>query len=492
MTRLRSSLKTRILFIIGIVIIALMLLISTILLLKWRDIIIQKQSENVISISKTFAVTVIDALIFEEKNVFQKENILETYIDNFITRLGSVDYVIIYDKNGNQIINRSNNNSTITSTEKFKEDLKASDFEETRIYEDKKFGWIIEINEPFILSGKNWGSTKIGFDAEPIRDEISSIFFLLLGATFLLTSIVLLILFFSVNRMTSSLELLVNEIDKIDFVTDTKLNLPKKDDEIGFLYHHFSLLNERLNNSKRDLENAQRQIYQAEKLASIGRLASGVAHQVNNPLNGIKSCLYAIQKDPEDILQTKEYIKLINEGLDNIETVVKKLLGFARQQSTSENLIDINDCIIQVTKLFELRLKEKDIDIKLNLEKQLGSVKIDYHLFQEVVMNLLLNSYDAIAANGMITISTGRVGDSYVFMKIEDNGTGISEENLKKIFDPFFTTKEIGTGTGLGLSVCLGIIESHGGKIDVQSTENSGTVFIITLPNVNEDETINN
>jgi two-component system NtrC family sensor kinase len=492
MTRLRSSLKTRILFIIGIVIIALMLLISTILLLKWRDIIIQKQSENVISISKTFAVTVIDALIFEEKNVFQKENILETYIDNFITRLGSVDYVIIYDKNGNQIINRSNNNGIITSTEKFKEDLKASDFEETRIYEDKKFGWIIEVNEPFILSGKNWGSTKIGFDAEPIRDEISSIFFLLLGATFLLTSIVLLILFFSVNRMTSSLELLVNEIDKIDFVTDTKLNLPKKDDEIGFLYHHFSLLNERLNNSKRDLENAQRQIYQAEKLASIGRLASGVAHQVNNPLNGIKSCLYAIQKDPEDIPQTKEYLKLINEGLDNIETVVKKLLGFARQQSTSENLIDINDCIIQVTKLFELRLKEKDIDIKLNLEKQLGSVKIDYHLFQEVVMNLLLNSYDAIAANGMITISTGRVGDSHAFMKIEDDGIGITEENLKKIFDPFFTTKEIGTGTGLGLSVCLGIIESHGGKIDVQSTENSGTVFIITLPNVNEDETINN
>ena len=171
---------------------------------------------------------------------------------------------------------------------------------------------------------------------------------------------------------------------------------------------------------------------------------------------------------------------------------MKKLLGFARQQPSSENLIDINDSIVQVTKFFELRLKEKEIDIRLNLENQLGSVKIDYHLFQEVVMNLLLNSYDAITGNGIITISTGRVDNSYVFMKIEDNGTGISEENLKKIFDPFFTTKDIGTGTGLGLSVCLGIIESHGGNIDVQSTENSGTVFTITLPNVNEDETINN
>ena len=292
--------------------------------------------------------------------------------------------------------------------------------------------------------------------------------------------------------MTSSLELLVKEIDKIDLVSESKINLPQKDDEIGFLYHHFSLLKERLNNSKRDLEYAQKQIYQAEKLASIGRLASGVAHEVNNPLNGIKSCLYAIQKDPDDIPQTKEYISLINEGLENIETVVKKLLGFARQQSSSENLIDINESIIQVTKLFELRLKEKNIDITLNLEKQLDRVKIEHHLFQEVIMNLVLNSYDAISENGLINISSGRTDNLHVFMKIEDNGTGISEENLKKIFEPFFTTKEVGTGTGLGLSVCLGIIESHNGKIDVQSAPNFGTVIKIILPIASNYETLNN
>lgn len=492
MTRIRSSLKTRMLFIIGIVIISLMLLISIILLLKWREIIIQKQSENVVSISKTFAVTVIDALIFEEKNVFQKENILETYIDNFITRLGSVDYVIIFDENGNPIINRLNKNGVIIFSDDFSDDLKTSNYEETKIFKDNEFGWIIEVNEPFILSGKKWGSAKIGFDAETIRDEISSIFFLLLGATVLLTTIVLSILFFSVRRMTSSLELLVKEIDKIDLVSESKINLPQKDDEIGFLYHHFSLLKERLNNSKRDLEYAQKQIYQAEKLASIGRLASGVAHQVNNPLNGIKSCLYAIQKDPDDIPQTKEYISLINEGLENIETVVKKLLGFARQQSSSENLIDINESIIQVTKLFELRLKEKNIDITLNLEKQLDRVKIEHHLFQEVIMNLVLNSYDAISENGLINISSGRTDNLHVFMKIEDNGTGISEENLKKIFEPFFTTKEVGTGTGLGLSVCLGIIESHNGKIDVQSAPNFGTVIKIILPIASNYETLNN
>ena len=262
--------------------------------------------------------------------------------------------------------------------------------------------------------------------------------------------------------------------------------------KIGFLYKHFALLKKRLDISKNELEQAQKQIYQAEKLASIGRLASGVAHQVNNPLNGIKSCLYAIQKEPADVPQTKEYIELINEGIENIEIVVKKLLGFARQQSTSENFIDINDSIVKVINLFEFRLREKNIDIRLNLEKELGNIKIDHHLFQEVIMNLLLNSYDAINKNGEIIISTGKIGEAQIFVQIKDNGIGISTEDLKKIFDPFFTTKEIGTGTGLGLSVCLGIIESHDGKIDVQSTENAGTTFRITLPIAKEDEIINN
>ena len=155
-------------------------------------------------------------------------------------------------------------------------------------------------------------------------------------------------------------------------------------------------------------------------------------------------------------------------------------------------MIDINESIIQVTKLFELRLKEKNIDITLNLEKQLDRVKIEHHLFQEVIMNLVLNSYDAISENGLINISSGRTDNLHVFMKIEDNGTGISEENLKKIFEPFFTTKEVGTGTGLGLSVCLGIIESHNGKIDVQSAPNFGTVIKIILPIASNYETLNN
>jgi two-component system, NtrC family, sensor kinase len=491
MFKLRTSLKTRILFLIGTVIILLMLLISFVFLLNWRQIIIQKQSENAISISKTFGVTVIDALIFEETGFYQKENILETYIENFINRLGNVKYVVLFDKNNNLIIELTRGGMSV-SPQSFKPEPTAPLTEEVRIFNDPHFEWVMEVNQPFIFSGKNWGSAKIGFDAQPIRDEISNVFFLLLAATILLTSTILIILFYAINHMTSSLEKLVHEIDKIDFVSEVDISLPEQHDEIGFLYHHFGLLTDRLENSRKDLEKAQKQIYQAEKLASIGRLASGVAHQVNNPLNGIKSCLYAIQQKQIENPQVNEYLNLINEGIENIETVVKKLLGFARQQSTSESLININDAIMKVTNFFEVRLKEKKIDIDLMLAEELSEMKIDYHLFQEVIMNLLLNSEDAIEREGKITITTGTEDDEHIFIKVVDTGCGINKEDLKKIFDPFYTTKEVGTGTGLGLSVCLGIIESHGGKIDVQSSENTGTTFKIILPEPNKDEIINN
>ncbi len=481
MFNIRSSLRIRILVLTGSVISLLMLLISFVLLFQWRSIIIQKETENASSISKTFAVTVVDAMIYEEKSLYKKESILETYVENFILRLGNVTYVSIIDKNDAAIIQQTNHPNNvplqpITIPNKNRQT-------ETKIYDHRDFGWTLEIQQPILLSQKYWGLVIIGFDAEPIRSEIRLVFFFLLSSTIFVTAIVLAILYVLINRITNSMEKLVHAIDSIDFSNEQQLDFSAQQDEIGFFYHNFKLLQERLDNSKKELERAQQQIYQAEKLASIGRLASGVAHQVNNPLNGIKSCLYALKQNPADKKKTEEYLELINEGIDNIEMVVKKLLGFARQQSSaSEQTIHSNDAIRKVVQLFELRLKEKMIHVSLNLAESIALVKIDYHLFQEVIMNLILNSYDAITANGQITISTLQTNASSILITIRDNGEGIAADDLKKIFDPFFTTKDVGTGTGLGLSVCLGIIEAHGGTITVQSAPNVETVFTITLP----------
>jgi signal transduction histidine kinase len=363
--------------------------------------------------------------------------------------------------------------------------------EGVRIGHDPRSGWVMETRFPLKISQKTWGNATIGFDAEPIRNEIRRFFFLLFGTTIIVSCVTLAVLYIFANRITRSLHQLVVEIDSVEIESESSPAVPQQHDEIDFLFYRFDLMKKRVEQARQQVEYAQHQVYQAEKLASIGRLASGVAHQVNNPLNGIKSCLFAIRKEPGNFEQTRDYAELINEGIINIETVVQKLLGFARLPSYSVNLIDINESTEKVVNLLELRLREKNIRLTLRLEDHIPPVRMDHHLFQEVVMNLLLNSYDAVRENGAIVITTRKQDAASVFLSIEDDGMGIREADVKKIFDPFFTTKEIGTGTGLGLSVCMSIVERHGGNIQVHSTEGEGALFTVILPIGNEHEDLN-
>ena len=242
----------------------------------------------------------------------------------------------------------------------------------------------------------------------------------------------------------------------------------------------FNRMRARLAQSKEELLSAQRQIFHAERLAAIGRLASGVAHEVNNPLNGIRSCLFAIRQEPENGVQTAEYLGLIEEGIGTIEGIVQKLLGFARK-SRGNVPVDLNDEIGAVLSLLAYRLEEKGVDVTEALAPDLPSVRGEASLVQEVLMNLVLNAFDAVASGGRITVRTAREG-VFVRVDVEDDGCGISEDDLPKVFEPFFTTKEPGKGTGLGLSVAQRIVEVHGGSIAVTSRAGGGSRFTVRLP----------
>ena len=485
---IRTRLRTRILLLTGGVVVLLMFVISFFLLVQWREIIIRKESDNAAAVSKTFAVSVLDAMILEETSGYRREYVLESYAQNFLTGLGNVSYIEITDRSGTSLL-RTTAEPAMDSAALFHEHIVPPGSRDITIYENRYCGWTLEVTQPLLVSRTYWGTVRIGFDARPIRTEIAAVFYLLFISTVTVTGVVLLILSLSIHRMTASIERLMRAVDSIDLTSDPVTEQVQQHDEIGYFYRHFSLLQERLESSRKQLEQTQQQLYHAEKLASIGRLAAGVAHQVNNPLNGIKSCLYALQRNPDDSVKAKEYLGLINEGIENIETVVKKLLGFARREATSDQVIDLHAAIRKVIALFELRLKEKEIDVFLDLPEEPVFVRIEDHLFQEVVLNLVLNSADAIDQRGTITIRTDQVPDGTIVMTIHDTGGGIAAEDLPKIFDPFFTTKAVGTGTGLGLSVCMGIIESHGGHISVRSAPDSGTVFTITLPPYHEEET---
>ncbi len=478
----KKSLRIKMLSVIGGVVIGLMLLISFGILIQWRSMILQQLQQNAESITQAFGISVLDALIYGENENFQVEDLLESYISDLKAKVPAIRSIVISD-NRRRVIAHSNPqmyNRVLNDSLSLR--LSQTDRLISGIYKSPSLGWIVETVLPLRIFGKRWGVLRIAFDAESTRREIGHLFLLLLAITVLLTVAVLLVLRYLIDRTVQSLQVLVKAMDAMELESGADLSLPEREDEVGALIRHFEMLRKRLAASKEQLLLAQKQIYQAEKLASVGRLASGVAHEINNPLNGIKHCLYAIQKEPENRELVEKYLQLMNEGLEHIEAVVQKLLGFSRKSASTRQAVDLNESVRKVLALLEYRLNRKQVDLQLDLAPDLPEINGDDGLLKEVIMNLLLNSFDAVAENGHIAVKTALQTDNRVVLIVKDDGSGMAPEVLDKIFDPFYTTKPAGEGTGLGLSVALGIVEAHGGQITAQSTPGQGSTFTVVLP----------
>jgi len=220
------------------------------------------------------------------------------------------------------------------------------------------------------------------------------------------------------------------------------------------------------------------------KLASVGELVSGVAHEINNPLTGIIG--YAqLLADRQDIPQNvKDDLQKIYEESQRTVRIVQNLLRFARQYKPEKSLVDINELLERTLELEAYKLRTSNIELSIKLVANLPLILADYNQLQQVMVNVMTNAQQAIAETkrkGKITLTTEAV-NGCVRISVADNGAGIEPENMIKIFDPFFTTKPEGSGSGLGLSVCHGIVTEHGGNIYAESTPHKGTTFIIELP----------
>ena len=245
----------------------------------------------------------------------------------------------------------------------------------------------------------------------------------------------------------------------------------------------------RIKLSEQEREKAIAQSEHASKMASIGKLASGVAHEINNPLaiiNEQAGLMKDILEVSDSLEQNKEkFLSLINgiaESVNRCRTITHRLLGFSRRMEISQDAIDINDAVTEVIGFLEKEILYRNIRLELNLQKDLPKVTTDKGQLQQVFLNIINNAIDAVTEEGYITISSSIKDDHLVRVMIKDNGGGIPKENLKHIFEPFYSTKEKGKGTGLGLSISYGIMQKLKGTIDVESEISKGTTFTVEVP----------
>ena len=273
----------------------------------------------------------------------------------------------------------------------------------------------------------------------------------------------------------------------------------RRRDEIGRLAAEFNGMAERLETARRQLLAGQEErrrmeleLRNAERLASVGRLAAGLAHEIGTPLNVIGGRAEALQRGLPEREPAQKHLRIITDQIERISRIVRDMLDFARIRETRLQPVDISLVIRRVLELLDHRLAEAGVGAESDLPPDLPSVAADADRLHQVFLNLATNALDAMPGGGRLRFMGRRAGGSgaeadppgagCVEVTVEDTGTGIASENLHRIFDPFFTTKEVGRGTGLGLAVSYGIVREHRGTIAVDSQPGLGSRFTVRLP----------
>lgn len=293
-------------------------------------------------------------------------------------------------------------------------------------------------------------------------------------------------------------------------VGDYELQVPQgATDEIGFLARSFNEMIESLNTSQQHLEDkvaqkadelraAQFQVVQAEKMSSVGLVAAGIAHELNSPLMAISTFGHLVQKKLPPGSQEHEDVRMILHEADRCAAIVRTLLDFSRDQSTSQgvDLCEVPAIVDRAVKIMQVAMRDGGVDAEVLIASDTPLIEVNSVQITQVLVNLLLNAVQAMTDGGKITISVDQVTrsqyphvkmpppqrDALLRLRVADTGPGIAREHLSKVFDPFFTTKPVGQGSGLGLSVSHAIIQRHRGVILVESDGKSGTEFTLLLP----------
>ncbi len=361
--------------------------------------------------------------------------------------------------------------------------------------------WHLTAYEPMKdHTGKIVGILYVGIPEKPFLAVRTGMMlsFLLVAAVGVV--VVIALTYFITRSMIHPLEQIVRASKRVaagDF--DTSVEVSSRD-EIGILAGSFNKMLASINQMKLDLESwgrtleekvkkrteelitVQSQMAQSEKLASLGRLSAGVAHEINNPLGGILTFSMLALEDCDEDHPLRQNLEIIVKQTMRCREIVKGLLDFARQSSTSATITEINSIVEKTLSLLENQAIFHNIHLVKNLDAGKPEAPIDAGQLQQVVVNIVLNAVDAMEETGVLTVETVMVPETQeVLIRIGDTGKGIPEEIMPFIFEPFFTTKKVGKGTGLGLSIVHGIVTRAGGKVEVSSSP-KGATFTVRLP----------
>jgi two-component system, NtrC family, sensor kinase len=431
-------------------------------------------------LGETLAIPIINDLIYERLGLVEEGGLLDNYIMEIFTRQDAdLLYIAILDEDGRVI---SHNN--ITEYGKLYDDILTEESLSSADTVVQGFSGeghnALDFGVPLSIGKKRWGTLKFGISLRKAEREILAtvkrIAFLTIVLVFFSFSAVL----FLSRRFLGPITQLANTMEKargdsLDLKVDVKGH-----DELAVLGKRFNSMIERIRQANEELKRTHEKLVQSEKLASVGVLASGVAHEINNPLGGMFNCLQMLKQNGDSPELREKYLDLVNEGLERIENTVSKLLWMSRKDKHAPVTVNLRESVDSIYSFLEYKLKKGKITFRNEVPGDL-EFTFDVHDFQQLLLNLFINSCHAMPDGGTLEVRGCRDGGS-VTIEVTDTGCGIGAENISRVFDPFFTTKPPGEGTGLGLWLSYEIIRTYNGDISVESDIGKGSMFVMRFP----------
>jgi len=291
--------------------------------------------------------------------------------------------------------------------------------------------------------------------------------------------VVIVVLVTTIQRPMIELQEQIERVGEGDLTSS--VSFAKRNDEIGDLGRNFNLMVQQLRDSREEIEHLHRtQMSRAEHFATLGELATGLAHEIRNPLAGIAGVIEIVGRDLPASSPAKAVVKDVRQEINQIDRILTDLLGTARPRASEMRLSDLNTTIEHAVMLARQQVLSKPIKIEFTPAPGLPEVDHDSDQMHQVLLNLLLNAVQAIEGSGLVRVAVFAKNGGDAVITVSDTGRGIPAEHLPNIFRPFYTTK--GNGTGLGLSLARRIVEEHHGRIEVASSSGKGTTFSVMLP----------
>jgi signal transduction histidine kinase len=531
-----SSLQNKFIFVTSVAVIILMLIMGFLITRRESSIMYRDVERQGRILSETLAIPVMNDLLYEKLGLVEEGGLIDNYVTEIFARKDmDLLYIAVLDERGKVI-----SHNDFGEYDKVYDDpitmnaLSSDSTVAQQFYDDNTDYDAIDFATPLSIGKKRWGTLKFAVSLRRLHHEIrativSVIVFtliLLLGAFGVIVllsrrfikpitelartmeraggdtldvkadiegSDEIALLGWNFNNMIdrireSNLKMKQTHEELIQFIStiertggdliDVRVDVSGCN-EISLLCESFNEMMERIRKSNLEVKRTHEQLLQSQKLASIGILASGVAHEINNPLGGMFNCVLILERMGEREDLRERYLKLIKDGLGRIENTVGKLLWMARKKETVPEEVDIKQALEDVYEFVEYKMKKNNIIYSEDIEEGI-SVMIDPHHLQQILINLLINAEQSINNGGKLSVSANRK-DTRVIIEVSDTGEGIDEESVSRIFDPFYTTKQPGKGTGLGLWVTYEILQNYNGEITVQSKKGEGSTFTVKL-----------